>query len=451
MMNKELYNSLLDFYTETLQSDHIKDLVIKYNDKYYNNIQNINIKVIQFETILKTIKNNNNFIFPDSFEEYESDNSKYTHITELIDELIESFRIIDRIKLDSREVFEEMKSIIDLLKVQELIEIDDKNIITVKYPMVEVQKRFAVNNLGELFFERLQEIKKKKYQESDCSQIKFNMIDIVFFLMNKNISWEEYQAKYRLLDIYSNIYLSIILMREKTLKRLFNMIDKLIALSEVFLDYEGTRIFYIKTIREGTFYSILIAPIGYKYPRERSRVEHDKSRELFLKPNVSIDTKIYNIIDWNFILRGMKDLSISGEFIDEIIILLNMSKEVEERLSKVFSFKALLDNRYNLIPIPKELYEREIKPRIKNDPIKKMIGPNINMSLYLELKLVDDKLLYLKHIFTDEKILLDDLSSHNSFLNKDNIYYLLEYNKILHKILRINEFIGRCKNIYNKL
>ena len=268
--------------------------------------------------------------------------------------------------------------------------------------------------------------------------------------MNKNISWEEYQAKYRSLDIYSNIYLSIILMREKTLKKLFNIIDKLIALSEVFLDYEGTRIFYIKTIREGAFYSILIAPISYKYPRERSRTEHVKSRELFLKPNVSIDTKIYNIIDWKFILKGIKDLSVSGEFINEIISLLNMSKEVEERLSKVFSFKDLLDNRYNLIPIPKELYETEIKPCVKNDPIKKMIGSNINMNLYLDLKLVDDKLLYLKHVFTDEKILLDDLSSHDSFLNKDNIYYLIEYNKILHKILRLDEFITRYKNIYNK-
>ena len=167
-MNKELDNSLLDFYIATLQSDYIKDLVIKYSNKYYKNIQNINIKAFQFETILKSIEGNNNFVIPKRFEEYESDNNRYIYITELINELIESFRSIDRIKMDPKQVFEEMEAIIDLLKVQELIVVDDKNLITLKYPTVfDLEVKSEEKEYADEYNRFIQELKEKGFKENE--------------------------------------------------------------------------------------------------------------------------------------------------------------------------------------------------------------------------------------------------------------------------------------------
>ena len=244
--------------------------------------------------------------------------------------------------------------------------------------------------------------------------------------------------------MFSNLCIFNIFKNSELFNKFFTIFNNLLLASKGILDDQVSTQCYIN-VREDALSVLSIEPIDYK-DSKRSQTEVKHSKKLFLKSIYEENIEVHHIIEWNYIFKN-RDITISEKELADAVDLLNLSEEFKNKyLSDVKTISDLIDNRYNLIPISKDLHREKIDKKTAADPIRELSG--IELNLYMEMELIDNKL-YLKHLFNpNDKILLEDLNKRKSKLKMDNIQDLLNYNKIIRKILKVDEFKERYKYAY---
>lgn len=456
----------LDFLIETLKSDSFKTTLEKYKNQY-RKLQGLNMEALQIELILKALeKSDNNFVLPKSFNEYESNKLKYKQFTLLLDELKESFEETENKEVQYKKIYEQIKTVINIFKSQNIIKIQN-DIVKLSYSVQDAKKHFVINNLSETFFKKLQEINKsiENKKTNKYRPLKFNIFDVVFLMLNKDVDYEEYERKYKSMDLTSRRCIFTILRKNNTLRNLYSVLSKLIFMSQDVLEIRNSAAFTINIVKEDFYSTLIITPIKCNTVK-RSETEPDESKKLFLKNQNEKDIDVHHIIEFRFISKD-RDISISKEDINKVINSMDLSKNVKKTLSNIKTLEGLIDNRYNLIPILSEVHKKEIHQKVKEDLIKAYSGAKPVLNLFTDLEIIEkeveektktgsikkrnEEILCLKHKFTGELIELGSLSGPNSWFKKNNIQDLLDYNKALNKILGLDQFKSLFQKKYNKL
>lgn len=445
-------NKILEYLINILNSNYFelkmnKNKILKNpNSDLFRGLEALDIRSPQVDIILEFIESSENFVLPKTKSKYISIEKKYPHIVELVNSIKESFIYENRKgPSDSERIFNQVLTVIKALQVYGLVKLDNKsNTIKLKYDWMTTKREFAKSCFDRTFLKRLEEIKTKKFKTRNFAPVRFNTLDIIFFLMNENISYEEYEAQYKSLDMFSDICIFNLFKNNEIFNKFFTVFNNLLFMFDDVLVERNTAQCHI-TVSEDAFSILSVGSSKYRDPI-RIQYEIKKSKELFLKSNIPDSIEVHHIIEWNFISKN-KDMIISQKDIDKAIKELELDQKAKDKyLSGIKTVRDLIDNKYNLIPILKDVH-KDINKKSSYDPIRKLSG--IELNLFTELELKDNKL-YLKHIFNpNNKILIEDLNKRNSLLNKENIQDLLIYNKILNKILKIDE--ERYKQIYNNI
>ena len=441
-------SEILEYFINLLNSNLIQTVFNKYDTKFYEKIENLKLQASQINIILKAIQSKENFFLPDTWKKYNSNTNECQDITKVINRIRNNISAVNNKEctMEDQRIFNQITIVINLLKDTKLItfnDIPDGVELSLMHTSFETRKRFLQEIFGNIFFEKLKEIKNKKEEKDNYNQEKFNVLDILFFFMNKDISYDEYIEKCKDIDMFSNLCVFNSFRKHKTFKQIFKIINNLLFMSQGVLNEEIDPEYYF-VIKKETFAILLVESIEQKnLDRQPNKVIANK--ETFLKDPKKIKTDGHHIIEWHYIFKN-RDKSVSKDEINNAMKLLNISKEDKNKyLQEISTIRDLIDNKYNLIPIPKSIHDK-INNKSGADPIRNIAGKELN--LYMELDVVDNKLC-LKHLFNPkDTIILENLSSKNCKLKKENIQDLLVYNKIIREILKVDEFKERYKYIY---
>lgn len=441
---ENLDKNIFQIIFESLANNYIE----KVEDNF-NRFKGLKLRKIQIRLISSYLRNG--IYVPDNLEEIEEVKEFNILINELIKLSIKtsSYKEV-KPSLEKETAFDQIQLFIKLLEDNNLI-IKEGNIIKLKNSEESMYNKLMSSLLGGPFIKRMEEIVDDMSHDKIPVTQSIDIVSIVFILMNKDLkNYKEYFDEYNNLDFFSQWCIRNMLEKNKFFKEKIKFFKKVLKYLEPILN-KNDDIFRVNTKSKVPFIEI----DEYAFPAlTRSESEKEENKQTILE---NPEEKAYgnyeqhHIFEFNYIEKTNNPI-IPKNRIKKALkeVCSGLSKERKEKFEKIFdkidTYKNLIDNNYNLLPIDLEIHN-EINEKASRDPIKKIVGAEINLFMNLEL---EGEELYLTHIFTGEKIKVADFKAKNNRIKKETIDDFIIYNKIMNKILGTDEFRERFKALYEK-